>query len=330
MINSFLIRDFTSHRSAYHLYNSKSSPWLDGLIETIVTFLNVHYHISTFFCGVILVFFIVAYYRFAKMKIGKWLLYFIIFTSIYQGLYIPFEYYVSDYIGFIKSFRLNRFNFVIPFTWMVLLALTIKEFYRNDLYRKMILPTVAFQAIMVFCANDEYLQNYRTLFHQQKFPSYSDYFAMKQFNDIHSILKKDTSNYTVVSIGMSPSIAQYHGYHCLDGLYSIYDLNYKKKFRKIFEKELLKNTELKNYFDGWGNRCYVFPSELTKNNVANNKSQKNWVAINDLDINISQLKAMKCKYLFSACLIKNSNALQLKNIYTSGDHDFWKIYVYKI
>ena len=38
----------------------------------------------------------------------------------------------------------------------------------------------------------------------------------------------------------------------------MYPLEYKHKFRKLIERELENNYELKNYYDNWGNRVYAY------------------------------------------------------------------------
>lgn len=44
----------------------------------------------------------------------------------------------------------------------------------------------------------------------------------------------------------------------IDGYHTLYQLSYKKKFRKIIETELDQSKKLKDYFDNWGNRAYLF------------------------------------------------------------------------
>jgi len=52
-------------------------------------------------------------------------------------------------------------------------------------------------------------------------------------------------------------VAVYHDIYVMDGYHTIYPLPYKKKFRKIIEKELEANTFFKNYFDNFGSRVYT-------------------------------------------------------------------------
>src|SRR5699024_9806710 len=99
-----------------------------------------------------------------------------------------------------------------------------------------------------------------------------------------SYIGKETDTYKVGSAGLYPSIALYNGFYCIDGYSNNYSLEYKHEFRKIIENELNKNESLKAYFDDWGNRCYLFSSEIPFQYYFTKDSQ---VVIRDWDINIT-------------------------------------------
>ena len=40
--------------------------------------------------------------------------------------------------------------------------------------------------------------------------------------------------------------------YVIDGYHAIYPLSYKIKFRKVIEKEIERNIEIKKYYDYWG------------------------------------------------------------------------------
>ena len=95
-------------------------------------------------------------------------------------------------------------------------------------------------------------------------PSFKQFYATAQFQEIEQYIGKPQSSYRVASIGIHPSIAQYNGFYTLDTYNNFYPLAYKHQFRKIIASELDKNPTLKKYFDTWGGRCYIFVSELGK------------------------------------------------------------------
>ena len=52
-------------------------------------------------------------------------------------------------------------------------------------------------------------------------------------------------------------VAVFHEIKVIDGYHNTYPLSYKKKFRKIIEKELDLNLAFKKYYDRWGSRVYA-------------------------------------------------------------------------
>ena len=62
-------------------------------------------------------------------------------------------------------------------------------------------------------------------------------------------------------------VAVYNDIKVMDGYHTIYPLSYKKKFRKIIEKELEANSFYKNYYDNFGSRVYTtlyHPKDVNK------------------------------------------------------------------
>ena len=61
-----------------------------------------------------------------------------------------------------------------------------------------------------------------------------------------------------MSVGLDPMIAVMNDIKTIDGYHTVYPLEYKHKFRKLIERELENNYELKNYYDNWGSRVYAY------------------------------------------------------------------------
>ena len=102
------------------------------------------------------------------------------------------------------------------------------------------MPFIIAQLFIALYGNDEILHDYRTLLGHQKFPTFKNYMAADQFTEIKKYINEPVDSYSVVSLGISPSIAWYNGLYTLDGLLSIYDLRYKSYFRRIIAGELNK------------------------------------------------------------------------------------------
>ena len=113
----------------------------------------------------------------------------------------------------------------------------------------------------------------------------------------------------VASIGIDPMIAAMNDINIIDGYHNIYPLSYKKKFRKIIQEELSQNNSLKDYYDDWGNRVYMFYSN--KNNLL---------------FNFKEAKNLGAEYIISPFIIKNKN-LELNRLLRDINK---KIYLYKI
>ncbi|MCK4695469.1 MAG: hypothetical protein KAT74_06890, partial [Candidatus Cloacimonetes bacterium] len=168
--------------------------------------------------------------------------------------------------------------------------------------------------------------------------TYKEFFSEKLFYEINDFIGRPQNEYRVVSLGIHPSIAQYNGFYTLDSYQNNYLLDYKDKFRKVIEKELGKSQAGKRWFDEWGNRCYLFSSELQPRLseispwpvfFENIKEKEN--KIHNLEINSQALKELGGKYIFSTYEILNTreNDLELLNIFEREDSP-WRIYLYKV
>lgn len=130
-------------------------------------------------------------------------------------------------------------------------------------------------------------------------------------------------------MGIDPAAALYHGFYCIDGYSNNYDLEYKHKFRKIIAPELERNDWLKGYFDDWGNRCYLFFSEIP--GYFNVEKDTCWV--NNLQLDTQALKEMGCEYIFSALYIVNSKELNLQwmdEITFDTEGSYYQVFIYKV
>jgi hypothetical protein len=131
----------------------------------------------------------------------------------------------------------------------------------------------------------------------------------------------------VASLGIHPSISIYNGFYALDGYSTDYDLAYKKEFRKIIEPELNKNPALKQYFDTYGLRAYLFSSELGKYPLYT--KWRKTTGIEHLDINLDAFRELGGEYILSAVEIIEAAdcGLELLHVF-DADASAWRIYLY--
>ncbi len=327
---SVLNPDFISHRLSYNLYMFEKPSLLQSLGEFTVTFFFVHYHVANFAPLVVMV------AMGLTLRRGPYILPVILFGAIificlFQAFYSFGEYALMDKFAFLKSFRFNRFSILLPLLWVLSFALALQTMRNSPLLKRLVIPFLFVQLFMALVGNDELMHDYRTILGHQKFPNFQNYMAPKQFSEIKKYIGEPVDSYYVASLGISPSIAQYNGMYTLDGLLSIYDINYKHDFRRIFAGEIAKSPDLQQYYDGWGNRCYIFSSELGIKNAAYNCSKYDHRSISHFDFNKEAFVEMGGKYLISGVEIKNSEqtGLHLEKVFTDPT-SWWDIYLYSV
>ena len=151
-------------------------------------------------------------------------------------------------------------------------------------------------------------------------------------NDLHTNANSEQyqNTYSVVSLGIYPSIPLYNGFTCADGYSNNYSLDYKHQFRKIMANELLKNEEAKRYFDDWGNRLYLVSSKYGFNSLLQ-KGQG--YEFSNLAFDMNAMRELGIRYIFSAAPIVDANELGmtlLSGSPFSSDTAYYEVWVYQI
>ena len=136
------------------------------------------------------------------------------------------------------------------------------------------------------------------------------------------------AEYRVASVALYPAVPLYNGFYCIDGYSPNYDIGYKHRFREIIATELEKNDQIRTYFDGWGNRCYLFSSELGRSYYF---LKNNTRTLKDLQLNHDALVDLGCDYIFSGLEIENcaDSGLTFLNTF-ENDNSPYKIWLYKV
>jgi hypothetical protein len=228
-----------------------------------------------------------------------------------------------------QAFNASRYYFLLPLLWMLVFALSLKELKRGKWGLALTWCLIAIQAAAILQFDIEYKNNVRILIGKHVYdPSFDRFFAQDVFSDIDRFIGRPKNSYRVVSIGMYPSVAEFNGFYTLDGYLNNYSLSYKLQFRQIIWKELNKDADLKEYFDGWGNRCYVFSSELGHNDMYSGDSH---FTLHNLDLDVNQMRAMGGEYVISAVRIQNNAqiGLRLEREFFRPD-SFWHVYLYYV
>lgn len=267
----------------------------------------------------------------------------ILFCGVYNGETITA--WKSSLPGAIGSFNLSRITWMLPTTWCLLIGyqcsilvsqsvqaskLSLKQFWYHVCYI-VVLALLGLWAITILL-HSPLKANLAKLVKGNDYYAldWNKFFACDIYSQIDEAIGLPKEDYRVVSIGIYPAAASYNGFYCLDGYSNNYPLSYKHSFREVIAKELDKSEYLKDYFDNWGNRCYVLCAEYPGYYTF----EKKWnPVINQLELNTERLKEMNCKYIFSAAYLNNSEELGLTLLRDEPfetEDSWYHIYVYKL
>jgi hypothetical protein len=211
---------------------------------------------------------------------------------------------LKEQIVLFKIINFDRFYFLLPIVWYLAFAVALLILIRFKKGNIIVIGLICIQLLYILYKDDElkgtlangieFMTNKKYEINPQadsltgniNFKSYKAWASTSVYRDIDRFIGKPKKDYRVISIGIDPMISIYNGFYALDSYQNLYSLQYKHKFRKIIEKELDKNVEIKNYFDYWGNRCYTFCAE-TGNKLFH------------LELNIDAFKELGGKYIIS-------------------------------
>lgn len=163
--------------------------------------------------------------------------------------------------------------------------------------------------------------------------SYGDYYALGVMEQVEAYIRENAglvqNEYRVASLGIDPAAALYAGFYTLDGYSNNYALSYKHSFRRIIAPELEKSGYLRDYYDGWGNRCYLLSAECP----AYYTVEKGGFFFQDLKLDANVMRDMGCRYVLSAAYIANAGetglALVREEPFQTED-SYYNIYLYEV
>lgn len=249
-------------------------------------------------------------------------------------------------LDILGSFQLNRVLWIAPTFWYLLFAAVWAAVLepRNSVGKRwekirsitavsaVLLATVLTGFTVLKASNLK--PNLQKLLNPE-YPaiSYGDYYALGVMEQVENYIREQTGlaqeDYRVVSLGIDPAAALYGGFYCLDGYSNNYPLEYKHNFRRIIAPELEKSEYLKNYYDGWGNRCYIFSAEIP----GYYRVEKGSFSYQNIELNTEALKEMGGKYVLSAAYVENGSesglALVREEAFETPE-SYYRIYLYEI
>ncbi|MBQ0088167.1 MAG: hypothetical protein KBT27_02405 [Prevotellaceae bacterium] len=324
LLLSFTASDYVSHRVEFHIVSS----WKDILSEMKTFLFHCQYHYGTLetkWIMIIALFGLVC----SRMRNRRLLcalcgilnvLVFVFMCAVAKKMVPSFS--------LLQSVQFDRFYIFLPVLWVCVLAIGIENMMEWHIFRELGVGLLIILMCVTAFQNKELVYTVKECFGRDvKNPNYSQYYDSNLFNRLHELLGDSALYETkVVSVGMTPAVTMYNGFFTLDSYQSNYSLGYKKKFRKVIEKELDKNGGLKWYFDDWGGRCYVFSNELGREyNISKNSTK-----LICLELNYKILAEMECEYIISAVPILMKDEQIRLFLELDMPQSYRHLYVYKL
>ncbi|WVX80319.1 DUF6044 family protein [Niallia oryzisoli] len=325
LVYSFLFSTEPNSRDEY--IHARLSLWR-AIRLTFKNYVLGHTHVMTVHGLIILPILLAAFYL--VWKKGWWrqekYFVFLFILNFVLSLWYAFWFYkgwqpLTEKFHFMNSFNFARFHFLRPLVIYVSFALALKIIWLNTKeFRSIIYFSLIAQLIILGLFNEE-------VFYREK-PSVKEFYAEELFSQIRDHIGRPVQEYRVASVGLHPAIAQYNGFYTLDSYNNFYPLSYKHEFRKIIEKELKKNKQIRTYFDEWGGRCYLFTDELGKHYMFKKNTKKK---LKTVQFNFEPFKKMGGTHIFSSVPIVSAeeNQLVLEKVFSSKE-SIWKIYLYRV
>ncbi len=164
---------------------------------------------------------------------------------------------VFDQLFAVLPLQIDRFYFLHPLFWYILLAVSLQEVVRvNKVGKAMVLIFVILQGAFLL-SNHELIAN-------RKGPSFNEYYRQDLFAELNSCLNGKPEDHRIISVGITPDVAQFNGFFTLDGYIADYPLAYKHAFRKVIQRELDRDEFTNDLFNRWGSRVYAISSDLSQ------------------------------------------------------------------
>lgn len=247
--------------------------------------------------------------------------------------------------GVLHDFNFGRFTWLMPFLWCMAFAFScdillayLQQRFGEKLKGNMLKAATVFLGVLallpacvgvysgdlkpnivkILRGGDYYMLTWR------------QFFAEDLFEQADGLIGRPKEEYRVVSLGIYPAAAAYNGFYCLDAYSNNYDLNYKHQFRRVIASQLQKSEYMREWFDEWGNRCYMLLAQFGNYFTC----EKKWgVYTDEYEFDLDALKDLGGEYIISAIYLQDSEnkGLKLLNEDPIQSQDSWyRLWVYEI
>ncbi|MDR2161168.1 MAG: DUF6044 family protein [Desulfovibrio sp.] len=158
--------------------------------------------------------------------------------------------------------------------------------------------------------------------------SFYPFFAPDLFARVEATLPEKKETFRTLTFGMSPTVTSFNGFRGIDLYEPAYSLEHKRAFRAIIAAELEKDPVIREYFDDWGARCYLFQAKALG-------WMRNEPSPQPLDIDVRRMLRLGARYILSSVAIDLAHRKDLEEISRtprlSPKESLWEtIYVYRV
>jgi hypothetical protein len=329
LIGAFIGKAYVSHRTEYDYAALMPITVGASLKAAFNAFVQTQYHAGAFYTvwiGLVSL----ASYALTRQTYQKVLFALIGLICLWHGFYrLPTAWAGAGSLP--QAFQFDRFYFVLPLLWLLLLALSLRPFAPGGWWVR---AALLVQVGLMVVANKEWRINMAKLAgvgNGATYPAYRAFFAEKQFAQLSRAVGVAPAQYRVVSVGIPPAVALYNGFYCLDSYQNNYPLPYKRQFRQVIAAELAKSAPLRTYFDHYANRCYAFAAELGLSEADVIVSKYERRTIRNLQLDTDALRRLGCRYVLAGLPIQNAAAqhLHLQRVVADSE-SYWRVYWYEL
>jgi len=339
----FFDEAFITHRTERGSLASSGIRLAEAATKASINFLDGHIHAESLqkWIALLIVPFTIVLGLLTKSNQNrkKHLMLLFLGISLIVSLIYGFEHWtgiliIKEWLPFLRSFHI-RLYWMAALWWYLIFALCLaligehKFIFGKIPSQLIIMIIICGQALFVLSHNQEIVLPIQSVLGtlQEEDMTYAQFYSEDLFAEIDAFIARPQSSYRVLNLGIHPAIALHNGFYTLDGYQNNYPLSYKHEFREIIADELEKTSIWREYFDGWGNRAYVFTPELYDFMYTKHDD----TVVRELTLETAVLKQMGGEYLFSGVEIENSETLgfvYLRNF--ENETSPWRIYLYEV
>ena len=244
-----------------------------------------------------------------------WIIFNVLIFGLYQ--YAPFRHLFEALIPPLTGFEFARTAYFNTFLWYAeLLMVCVRMYESSNKYLRQganVIVTLAVLVVMFVpqVYNDFYYTCYNQLYKAVKHKetstvNYNEFYSAELFEKILEDI--NYSGEWSAAYGMHPAVLNYNGIATVDGYLGMYSQDYKEEWSEVIAPALEGSPSLKSYFDGWGARVSLY-SGSDENTYAPLRVME--LTDTRLMVDMSKLKELECKYIFSRIEFSNSDELGL-------------------